>query len=83
MMKQILQAVENMEKLSKQDQQKFKAIMQRYVSGEIDLAEAYYDLLDGDLISMPQRCSLYAKPEGSAQDEEFFRNYIDTKCAND
>jgi hypothetical protein len=69
MISQIHQAIDNLESLSNLDQEKFKAILQRYVSGEVGIDEAYYNLLDGDLIPMPQRCAMYAKPEKSAQDE--------------
>jgi hypothetical protein len=79
MIKQIHQAVENMENLNKEDQQKFRAILKQYLFGEMDIDEAYYCLLDSDLVSMPQRCSLYAKPEKNAQDEELLKSFINTK----
>ena len=79
MIEQIQQAVENMENLNKEDQQKFRAILKQYLSGEMNIDEAYYSLLDSDLVSMPQRCSLYAKPEKNAQDEEVLKNSINTK----
>ena len=68
-----------MENLNKEDQQKFGAILKRYLSGEMNIDEAYYSLLDSDLVSMPQRCSLYAKPEKNAQDEEVLKKIINTK----
>jgi len=79
MIEQIQQAVENMENLNKEDQQKFRAILKQYLSGEMNIDETYYCLLDSDLVSMPQRCSLYAKPEKNAQDEGFLKNIINTK----
>jgi hypothetical protein len=79
MIEPIQQAVENMENLNKEDQQKFMVILKQYLSGEMNIHEAYYCLLDSDLVSMPQRCSLYAKPEKNAQDEEFLKNIINTK----
>ena len=79
MIEQIQRAVENMENLNKEDQQKFRAILKQYLSGEMNIDEAYYSLLDSDLVSMPQRCSLYAKPEKNAQDEEVLKNSINTK----
>jgi hypothetical protein len=82
MISQIHQAIDNLESLSNLDQEKFKAILQRYVSGEVGIDEAYYNLLDGDLILMPQRCAMYAKPEKSAQDEELLRNYINSRLFN-
>jgi hypothetical protein len=82
MLSQIQQAIDNLESLSNLNQEKFKAILQRYVLEEISLEEAYYDLLEGDLIPMPQRCTMYAKPEKSAQDEELLRNYINSKFLN-
>jgi hypothetical protein len=79
MISQIQQAIDNLESLSNLDQEKFIAILQRYVSGEIGIEEAYYDLLDCDLIHMPQRCAMYAKPEKSARDEELLRNHINSR----
>jgi hypothetical protein len=79
MIKQIQQAIDNLENLSDKDQEKFRIILRRYISGEIGVEEAYYYLLDSDLIAMPQRCGMYAKPEKCAQDEEFLKKYIETK----
>jgi hypothetical protein len=82
MIEQIQQAVENMENLNKEDQQKFRAILKQYLSGEMNIDEAYYSLLDSDLVSMPQRCSLYVKPEKNAQDEDILKKIINTNCLN-
>ncbi len=68
MHKQIEQAVERIESSSKGNQEKIKAILKRYAEGEIGLDEAYYELLDQELIPMPQRCGMQAKIPG--QDEE-------------
>ncbi len=60
MIKQIEQALDRMESTSRQDQEKVRAILKRYLEDAINLDEAYYELLDGDLIPMPQRCGMYA-----------------------
>jgi len=74
MRKQIEQAVERTESSSKESQGKIKTILKRYVDGEIGLDEAYYELLDDELIPMPQRCSMQAKIPG--QDEEDLKRKI-------
>jgi hypothetical protein len=74
MRKQIEQAVERIESSSKGNQEKIKAILNRYVEGEIGLDEAYYELLEDELIPMPQRCGMQAKVPG--QDEEDLKNKI-------
>ncbi len=60
MLKQIEQALERMDSTSLQHQEKIRAILKRYLEGAIGLDEAYYELLEGDLIPMPQRCGMYA-----------------------
>ncbi|MDD1762567.1 MAG: hypothetical protein LUQ59_10080 [Methanothrix sp.] len=35
--------------------------MKRYSDGEMGLDEAYYELLEDELIPMPQRCAVSAK----------------------
>jgi len=79
MRKQIEQAVEKIGSSSKGDQEKIKAILKRYVEGEIGLDEAYYELLDGELIPMPKRCGMQAKVPG--QDEEDLKRMIRTKLS--
>ncbi len=74
MRKQIEQAVENIGSSSKEKQEKIKAILKRYVEGEIGLDEAYYELLDDELIPMPKRCGMQAKIPG--QDEEDLKSKI-------
>ncbi|NMC10810.1 MAG: hypothetical protein GYA39_07565 [Methanothrix sp.] len=66
---QIEQALERIDSSSKQNQEKIKAILKRYAAGEVDIDEAYYDLLEGGLIPMPQRCGMYAKVSSTAKDE--------------
>jgi len=61
MHRQIQQALDRFSKLGSQDQEAFRTILSRYVEGEISLDEAYYDLLEGELIPMPSRCGLKAK----------------------
>ncbi len=66
MQKQIQQALEKMDSSSPQNRESIKAILKRYVDGEVGLDEAYYELLEGELIPMPQRCGMYAHAD---QDE--------------
>jgi hypothetical protein len=79
MRKQIEQAVEKMGSSSKGNQEKIKAILKRYVKGEIGLDEAYYELLEDELIPMPQRCGMQAKVPG--QDEEDLKKKIRAKLS--
>ncbi len=74
MRKQIEQVVEKIGSSSKENQEKIKTILKRYVEGEIGLDEAYYELLDDELIPMPQRCGMQAKVPG--QDEEELKKKI-------
>jgi hypothetical protein len=67
--KQIEQALDKMDSISITNQEKIKSILKRYVSDEIGLDEAYYDLLEEELIPMPQRCGLSAKIPFSAEHE--------------
>ncbi len=79
MRKQIEQAVEKIGSSSKGNQEKIKAILKRYVEGEIGLDQAYYELLEDELIPMPQRCGMQAKVPG--QDEEDLKRKIRAKFA--
>lgn len=74
MRKQIEQAVEKIGSSSKENQVKIKAILKRYVDGEIEMDQAYYELLDDELIPMPQRCGMQPKVPG--QDEEDLKKKI-------
>ena len=61
------------------DQEKIRAILKRYAAEEIGLDEAYYDLLEEELIPMPQRCALSAKIPHTAEDEMRLREMIKSK----
>jgi hypothetical protein len=74
--KQIGQALENIDSSSKPNQEKIKAILKRYAMDEINLDEAYYDLLENELIPMPQRCGLSAKIPVTEQDEKSLKEKI-------
>ena len=63
------------------DQVKIRAILKRYVAEEIGLDEAYYDLLEEELIPMPQRCALSAKIPRTADDEIRLREKIRSKLS--
>lgn len=76
MYKQIEQALEKMDTLGKVKQEKIRAILERYAKGEIGLDEAYYDLLEDELIPMPQRCSLSAKIPVTEEDENRLKEKI-------
>ena len=69
MHKQIEDALANLNSSPPQKQEKIKAILFRYAQGEIGLDQAYYDLLDDELIPMPQRCAVFARVPLSEKDE--------------
>jgi len=74
--KQIEQALEKMDTLGKVRQEKIKVILKRYAGDEIGLDEAYYDLLEDELIPMPQRCSMSAKIPVTEEDEKRLKEKI-------
>ena len=76
MQEQIKQALDNFQGLSRDKQAGIKGVLRRYVNGEIGLDEAYYDLLDNDLIPMPQRCGMHVKIQ---EDEGELKEYIKGK----
>ncbi|MFZ3148517.1 MAG: hypothetical protein WA137_05700 [Methanothrix sp.] len=76
MYKQIEQALEKIDASSKPNQEKVKAILKRYAKGEIGLDEAYYDLLEDELIPMPQRCGMSSKIPVTKEDEKRLREKI-------
>ena len=63
------------------DQEKIRAILKRYAAEEIGLDEAYYELLEEDLIPMPQRCALSARIPQTAEDEIRLRETIRSKLS--
>jgi predicted nucleic acid-binding Zn-ribbon protein len=75
-LKQIDHALEKLESSSKQNQEKIKAILKRYAAGEIGLDETYYELLEDELIPMPQRCTMSAKVPTTADDEQKLKEKI-------
>jgi len=77
--KQIAEALEKIDSTSKPDQEKMKAILKRYAKNEIGLDEAYYDLLEDQLIPMPQRCALSARIPVTEEDEERLKERIKNK----
>ena len=81
MYKQIEQALKEMDAKNVPDREKIRAILKRYVAEEIGLGEAYYDLLEEDLIPMPQRCALSAKIPQTAEDEIRLREMIRSKLS--
>jgi len=78
---QIEQALEKMDSSSLQNREKSKAVLKRYVDGVIGLDEAYYELLDGELIPMPQRCGMSAKIPPTPEDEIRLKDKIKSKLA--
>ena len=76
MYKQIERALEKMDSSNKPNQEKIKAILKRYANGEIGLDEAYYDLLENELIPMPQRCGMSAKIPVTEEDEKRLKEKI-------
>jgi hypothetical protein len=75
--KQIEQALDKIGSSDKPKQVKIKAILKRYANSEIGLDEAYYDLLEEELIPMPQRCGMSAKIPVTQQDEKRLKEKID------
>ena len=69
MHRQIEDALANLNSSPPQKQEKIKAILFRYARGEMGLDQAYYELLDDELIAMPQRCAVFAKVPLSEEDE--------------
>lgn len=76
MYKQIEQALEKIDSSSKPNQVKIKAILKRYAMDEIGLDGAYYDLLEDELIPMPQRCGMSAKIPVTKEDEKRLKEKI-------
>jgi hypothetical protein len=74
--KQIEQALEKIDSSSKPNQVKIKAILKRYAMDEIGLDGAYYDLLEDELIPMPQRCGMSAKIPITEEDEKRLKEKI-------
>ena len=81
MYKQIEQALREMDAKNALDQEKIRAILKRYAAEEIGLDEAYYELLEEDLIPMPQRCALSARIPQTAEDEIRLRETIRSKLS--
>ena len=79
MYKQIEKALKEIDAKRMPDQEKIRAILKRYAAEEIGLYKAYYDLLEEDLIPMPQRCALSAKIPHTAEDEIRLRELIQSK----
>ena len=79
MYKQIEQALKDIDAKKAPDQEKIRTILKRYVAEEIGLDEAYYDLLEEELIPMPQRCGLSAKIPHTAEDEIRLKENIRSK----
>ncbi|MDD1749423.1 MAG: hypothetical protein LUO89_06055 [Methanothrix sp.] len=76
MYKQIEQALERIDSSSKPNQEKIKAILKRYAMDEINLDLAYYDLLENELIPMPQRCGMSTKIPATEEDEKRLKDKI-------
>jgi len=76
---QIAKALNEIDAKNMPDQEKMRTIFKRYVTGDIGLDEAYYDLLEEELIPMPQRCALSAKIPHTAEDEMRLKEEIRSK----
>jgi hypothetical protein len=74
--KQIDQALEKIDSSSKPNQERIGIILKRYAMNEIGLDEAYYDLLEDELIPMPQRCGMSAKIPFTEEDEKRLKDKI-------
>ena len=82
MYKQIEQALEKMDSSNKETREMILAILKRYAADEIGLDEAYYDLLEEELIPMPQRCGMSAKIPLAAEDEIRLKEKIRSRLVN-
>jgi signal transduction histidine kinase len=74
--KQIEQALEKMDSSNKETRERMSTILKRYAADEIGLDEAFYDLLEEELIPMPQRCGMSAKIPLAAEDETRLKEKI-------
>lgn len=81
MHKEIEKALEKWDTSSSQNQEKIRAILRRYAEGEIGLGEAHYELLDNDLIPMPQRCGMSAKISPTSEDEIRLKERLKSKLS--
>lgn len=82
MMEQIEQLVERFECLKERERNDAASILKKYAKGEMDLEELHYTLLDGGLIPMPSRCTMYHKPEQGPEAEEALRRLIKEKISD-
>ena len=82
MYEQIVQALDGMKKGSP-GYEGIRATLFRYARGEIGLDEAYYDLLEAELIPMPKRCGMSAKRPLTAEDELRLKEKIQEKFKDD
>ena len=80
-LRQIEQSLERIDSLSRSNLELMRAILRRYLQGEIGLDEAYYELLDNEIIPMPQRCGLSAKIHPSGEDEDRLKEMIRSKLS--
>jgi hypothetical protein len=74
--RQIEQALEKIDSSCRLNQEKIEAILKRYAMDEIGLDEVYYDLLEDELIPMPQRCGMSAKIPVTEEDEKRLKEKI-------
>jgi len=74
--KQIMHALEDISAAGPAKRESILAILKRYASGEIGLDGAYYDLLEDELIPMPQRCGLSARVPVTEEDEQRLKKRI-------
>jgi hypothetical protein len=78
MRRQIENLVSDFPGMSRDRQVSIKEILGRYIQGEIGLNEAYYELLDNELIAMPQRCGMKQKLQ---ENEEGLKEYIKSRLS--
>ncbi len=77
MLKQIENVLEKMDSRSNQNRKRIGEILGKYLENKIKLEEAYYDLLDEELIPMPQRCGMTSMIPVSREDEIRLKKKID------
>ena len=76
MYKQIEKALEKIDTLGKAKQEKIRAILERYARDEISLDEAYYDLLEDELIPCPRDAQCPPKIPVTEEDEKRLKEKI-------
>lgn len=76
MLNQIERALNDLDRIAAPKRARILEILKRYAESEIGLDAAYYELLDEELIPMPQRCAISAKIPVTGEDESRLKALI-------